>query len=85
MVDDAEVISQVALPFGFEPAQWRRLVGEVADLRVAIEGEVAPEPSPEPVEGEPDDEPVTVPVGPASDERIAELAAALRDHLRQYV
>ncbi len=81
LVDDAEVISQVALPFGFEPAQRRRLVGEVADLRVAIEGEVAPEP----VEGEPDDEPVTVPVGPASDERIAELAAALRDHLRQYV
>ena len=81
LVDDAEVISQVALPFGFEPAQWRRLVGEVADLRVAIEGEVAPEP----VEGEPDDEPVTGPVGPASDERIAELAAALRDHLRQYV
>lgn len=85
LVDDAEVISQVALPFGFEPAQWRRLVGEVADLRVAIEGEVSPEPSPEPVEGEPDDEPVTGPVGPASDERIAELAAALRDHLRQYV
>ncbi len=93
LVDDAEVIAQVALPFGFEPSQWRRLVGEVADLRLAIEGDTSgadlgdldlddldPDPG-----SDPDDGADEGPVGPASDEQIAELARALRDHLRQYV
>lgn len=89
VVDDAEVIAQVALPFGFEPAQWRRLVAEVADLRVAIVGE--PEVDPDDTDDtdaddgesrgtEAADEPTA-----ASEARIAELAASLRDHLRQYV
>jgi hypothetical protein len=69
LVDDAEVIVRVALPFGFEPAQWRQLVAAVAVLGEAIEGESASTDVSE----------------PTSDERIAELAAALREHLRQYV
>jgi hypothetical protein len=92
LVDDAEVIARVALPFGFEPSQWRRLVGEVAGLRVAIEGDTGnadlDDPDPDPDEdggGDEDGGADEGPVGPASDERIAELARELRDHLRQYV
>jgi hypothetical protein len=39
LVDAADVIAQVAVPFGFESAQWRRLVGEVSELRQAVEGD----------------------------------------------
>ena len=60
LVDDAEVLADVALPFGFEPGQWRQFVNQVVELRGALEAEPA-------------------------DEGIAELAAALRDHLRRYV
>lgn len=77
IVDNADVITQVALPFGFEAAQWRGLVGEVAALRAAIGGEPPPADPADPADLEPE------PVG--TDERIAELARALRDHLRQYV
>jgi hypothetical protein len=89
LVDDAAVITEVALPFGFEPSQWRRLVGEVVGLRLAIEGD--PGSGDDGADAEvpaADDESggdVATPAGPASDERIAELARALRDHLRQYV
>lgn len=71
LVDDAEVITRVALPFGFEPGQWRQLVATVVSLRDAIDGES------DEVDGEESDAP--------SDERISELAVALRDHLRQYI
>lgn len=71
LVDDAEVITRVALPFGFEPGQWRQLVATVVSLRDAIDGES------DEVDGEESDVP--------SDERISELAVALRDHLRQYI
>ncbi len=94
VVDDAEVISRVALPFGFESAQWRRLVAEVAALRAAVSGEAV---SGEPAAGTDDrpdddgaadgDEPAADQVAPTEpdDETIRSLAAALRDHLRQYV
>lgn len=36
IVDAADLLGQVALPFGFEPAQWRTLVATVAALRDAI-------------------------------------------------
>lgn len=86
LVDDAVVIAQVALPFGFEPSQWRRLVGEVADLRSAIEGE--PDGGGADDADADEDETGDAAVdrsGPDTDARIAELAAVLRDHLRQYV
>lgn len=35
-VDAATQLEQLALPFGFEPAQWRRLVGSAQSLRDAI-------------------------------------------------
>lgn len=71
LVDDAEVITRVALPFGFEPGQWRQLVAGVVSLRDAIDGE------PDEADGDGS--------GAPSDERISELAVALRDHLRQYI
>lgn len=77
LVDDAEVITRVALPFGFEPGQWRQLVASVVALRAGIDGEAS-----DPAADQAD---TTGPAGLPSDERIAELAAALRDHLRQYV
>jgi hypothetical protein len=39
LVEAAAVIEQVAVPFGFEPAQWRHLVGLVQQLRDSLEGE----------------------------------------------
>lgn len=36
VVDDAEVVAQVALPFGFEPPQWRRVVDAAEALATAI-------------------------------------------------
>ncbi len=78
VVDDAEVISRVALPFGFESAQWRRLVAEVAALRAAVSGE--------PVPSLDDDTEIDRDEGAeADDETIRSLAVGLRDHLRQYV
>ena len=38
LVEAAEVVVQLALPFGFEPGQWRTLVGAVEALRDALEG-----------------------------------------------
>ncbi|MHB1139913.1 MAG: hypothetical protein ACYC2O_13240, partial [Microthrixaceae bacterium] len=36
VVDATDRLEQLALPFGFEPAQWRRLVGAAQALREAI-------------------------------------------------
>ncbi|MEI2698322.1 MAG: hypothetical protein V9E94_08230 [Microthrixaceae bacterium] len=36
VVDDVEVVGQVALPFGFEPQQWRHLVDAADALAAAI-------------------------------------------------
>lgn len=80
VVDDAEVISRVALPFGFESAQWRRLVAEVAALRAAVSGEPVPSLGDDDAADPDQDAGVE-----ADDETIRSLAAALRDHLRQYV
>jgi hypothetical protein len=68
LVDAAEVVEQLALPFGFEPGQWRTFVGRVLELRDALGGQGAEGGS----EG-------------ASDVEIAELAAGVRDLVRQYV
>lgn len=77
LVDDAEVIGQVAVPFGFDGPQWRRLVDGVEALRAAIMGEVPDDDDPDGAAPGPD--------GAADDASVAELAATLRDHLRQYV
>ncbi len=72
IVDAADLLGQVALPFGFEPAQWRTLVASVVALREAIDPTPADEPT--------DDEPA-----PGSDAEIAALAATARDAIRQYI
>ncbi len=72
LVDAADVLGRLALPFGFEPAQWRRLVSEVTALSDAID--------PSPSEGD-DAAPLTA----ASDSDIAEQAASVRQQLRQYI
>ncbi len=38
LVDAAEVVEQLALPFGFEPGQWRSFVATVQELRDALDG-----------------------------------------------
>ena len=68
LVEAAEVVEQLALPFGFEPGQWRTFVGRVLELRDAIGGADSSDGA-----------------GPVSDEEIAELAAGVRDLVRQYV
>jgi hypothetical protein len=70
VVDAAGQLEQLALPFGFEPAQWRRLVTAACDLRDAI---VPPQ----------DTE--TEDAEPVGDEAISELAVVLRDQVRQYI
>lgn len=69
LVEASDLIGQVALPFGFEPAQWRALVGGVTALRNAIQPADDAEAEAE----------------PAGDDRIAELAADARDLIRQYI
>ena len=77
LVDAAGVLEQLALPFGFEPGQWRTLVGAVLQLRSAIEGG--------PSDGDGDADPDDGAAGPATDEQIAQLATRVRDLVRQYV
>ena len=74
MVDDAELIARVALPFGFEPEQWRGLVAEVDALRAALEAHPADDEAGRPEESS----------GVAAS-TISELARALGTHLRQYI
>lgn len=74
MVDDAELIARVAVPFGFETVQWRGLIAEVDALRVALEGHPADDESGRP-EGD---------SGVAAS-TISELAKVLSTHLRQYI
>ena len=81
VVDGADLLAQVALPFGFEPAQWRSLVGAVTALREAISPTGAGTGDPD---AGADDEPAPA-AGPAGDAEIAELAATARDTVRQYI
>ena len=74
MVDDAELIARVALPFGFEPEQWRGLVAEVDALRIALEAHPADDEAGRPEESS----------GVAAS-TISDLAKALGTHLRQYI
>jgi hypothetical protein len=53
-------------PFGFEPPQWRTLVGRAGALRDALESD-------------PDDE------AALDDDGLKELAATVRELVRQYV
>ncbi len=75
MVDDTEVVGQVALPFGFEPRQWRTLVDAAEALTAAITGDQDADTADGRREG----------TGATDDDSVSELAAALRDLLRQYV
>lgn len=68
LVEAADVVEHLALPFGFEPGQWRTFVGRVLELRDALGGHGGGDGT----EG-------------ASDEEVAELAAGVRDLVRQYV
>jgi hypothetical protein len=70
VVDAAGQLEQLALPFGFEPAQWRRLVTAACDLRDAIV---------------PSQDTETEDAEPVGDEAISELAVVLRDQVRQYI
>ena len=78
VVDAADLLAQVALPFGFEPAQWRTLVGAVTALREAISPTGAGG-------GDADDGEPAPAAAPAGDDEIAELAATARDTVRQYI
>ncbi len=78
VVEGADLLAQVALPFGFEPAQWRTLVGAVTALREAISPTGARD------DGDADSDPAPA-AGPAGDDEIAELAATARDTVRQYI
>jgi hypothetical protein len=71
LVDSAEILGRMALPFGFEPAQWRRLVAEVTGLSDAIEPDSTNEP------GEP--------LADVTDDEIAAMATSVREQLRQYI
>ncbi|MDQ2678813.1 MAG: hypothetical protein M3Y51_08730 [Actinomycetota bacterium] len=79
VVDSADLLAQVALPFGFEPAQWRTLVAAVAALREAISPTDATSADASQVDADHADS------GPAGDDEIAELAAVARDTIRQYI
>ena len=76
LVHASAILEQLALPFGFEPPQWQRLVSAAQQLSQALE----PQPnSSEPNSSDPNSsEPVT-------DERVAELAGQLREQVRLYV
>lgn len=74
LVDAAELVEQLALPFGFEPMQWRQLVGAVQHLRDGLTG-VGDDP-----ESRRDE-----PAAQVSDVEISERAAAVRELVRQYV
>lgn len=69
LVESAGVVEHLALPFGFEPAQWRFLVGSVLGLRDAIDG------------GSGTDEAD----GDRTDDEIADLARTVRELVRQYI
>lgn len=71
LVEAADVLGRLALPFGFEPPQWRALVSQVTALRDAIE--------PADADGGP--------AAPAAlgDTEIASMASSVRDLLRQYI
>jgi hypothetical protein len=71
LVDAADVLGRLALPFGFEPPQWRALVSQVTALSDAIEPGA---------DGDSGDVPVA-----AGDAEIAEMAASVREQLRQYI
>ncbi len=74
VADTAAVLEQLALPFGFEPADWRRLVGEVQRLRSMLDPESVG------TLGEDDDASVD-----ATDAEIAEQARRVRELLRHYI
>lgn len=72
LVEGADLLGRLALPFGFEPAQWRALVERVDELSAAV----AP-----PTPGDPDaDRP-----DPVDPEVVAASAARLREELRAFV
>lgn len=77
LVEGADLVGRVALPFGFEPAVWRSLVAQITELARSLgpssSGDETSEPEPEP-------ETIAI-----SDEQVSELARALREHLRDYV
>ena len=74
MADTAAVLEQLALPFGFEPAEWRRLVGEVQRLRSMLDPESVG------TLGEDDDSSIDT-----TDAEIAEQARRVRELLRHYI
>ncbi len=74
VADTAAVLEQLALPFGFEPADWRRLVGEVQRLRSMLDPESVG------TLGEDDDSSID-----ATDAEIAEQARRVRELLRHYI
>ncbi|MFN7149852.1 MAG: hypothetical protein ACK4V6_10265 [Microthrixaceae bacterium] len=71
LVDAADVLGRLALPFGFEPPQWRALVSQVVALSDAIE--------PGDADGS-GEAPEAV-----GDAEIASMAASVRELLRQYI
>ncbi len=74
LVDTADLLAQVALPFGFEPAQWRRLVGAVSDLAQVID--------PQSADDDADDEDMAP---DTEDAEISQQALIVRDQIRQYI
>ncbi len=71
LVESADVLEQLSPPFGFEPREWRSLVGEVGGLRDLID----PRASEDTVDE----------AGPASDDDISQRARSVRELIRRYV
>lgn len=76
LVEVVAVLEQLALPFGFEPPQWQRLVAAAQQLSQALE--------PSSISGESASSEV-VSSEAVTDERISELARLLSEQVRLYV
>lgn len=72
VMEGASTLEQLATPFGFSSADWKSLVDSVQALRDAIGGDATAR------AGESEDD-------HASDEEVAQLAAASRDSIRRYI
>lgn len=86
LADAAEVIERLALPFGFEPGEWRAFVARVTELRDAltggpmIGGAVADDDVASAGDGGDGAEAERL-----DDDQIAELARSIHRQVRQYV
>jgi len=75
IVDSSAVLGKLAVPFGFEPPQWQRLVSAAQEVSQALA----------PPSSTSDSADSGGPAEPATDDQIRELAKLLLDQVRLYV